>query len=151
MTLQVMVPDTMMVPEYILSSFFFIMLVDSPVIMDSSTSHKSLVMTVASTIACSPCFKTMISSITISFSSICIFLPSLITVTLSWMVSFSLSIIIFEVISWWIAMIVLITMTKMNNRLVYSPVNITRMAKKMLIRLNKVNMLLIIMFFMVFE
>lgn len=58
---------------------------------------------------------------------------------------------IFEVISWWMAMMVLITMTKINNRLVYSPVIITKMAKKILIKLNKVNILLIIMFLMVFE
>ena len=58
---------------------------------------------------------------------------------------------IFEVISWWMAMMILITMTKINNRLVYSPVNITKMAKKILIKLNKVNILLIIMFLMVFE
>ena len=45
---------------------------------------------------------------------------------------------IFEVISWWMAMMVLITMTKINNRLVYSPVNITKMAKKILIKLNKI-------------
>ena len=133
-------------PDKIISPSFFVIAFDSPVIKDSSTSISPCLI-LQSVIIWFPVSNSNISSSTISFISIFSFFLFLMQFTFVVEIKESLSITLFECISWNVLIAVFITTRPINSIFLYSPTAKTAKASSKFIRLNIVKKLLIIIDF----
>src|SRR5574344_437595 len=145
-TLAIALFSTIKLPEYSISPTFLYFFSLSPVIQDSFTSQYPSII-IESVTTWLPGLNKIRSSKTISFSLIFSSLPSLITVILDCDIKDNLSVISFDLISCIILIEVLANITNINNKFLYEPVSKTAIPKHIFKKLNKVKVLLNIIFF----